>query len=152
MYRLLVLLIVFVSVTFSDAAIYKYTDDEGVTHFAVAPTDKRFRLFMPDHKKVPPPIPVAYVFKKVLPAGSIWAAKTTNKKGFYYWYMGDKGKTLVQVAKNNVIKAEGRIYVLRHGEIAILNSGGYPLGAAWLDGSPGYECFMATVKDASKRK
>jgi soluble lytic murein transglycosylase-like protein len=33
------------------ADIYRYEDDEGVTHFTDAPTDRRFKIFMRDIKK-----------------------------------------------------------------------------------------------------
>ena len=148
-------LFLFLALTFycgsAFANIYHFVDSEGVGHYSDAPTDHRFkRMFKPEKPFGPPPATGSYVFRRMLPDGSVWAVKNTNRRGFYYWYLGNSEKELVQVTKGGSVSCLQYLYVLRNNEVSVLDPATHHVDLTWLDGTPGYQCFVATIKSAYK--
>lgn len=95
------------------------------------------------------PIPKDFIVYGVNASdGSIWAVKSTNIKGVYYWYMGTEGKYLAKVV-NDVVNIENMKIYSKNKEV-IADDG--LTQNTWINGSAGYTCYMSTVKHYHKKR
>jgi len=130
-------------------------DEEGVFHFTDTPpkNDKRFK---PMTKNNPlynelsrtNPEPKDIIFKQVLPDGTVWAAKATGKKNFYFWYFDEEDRRLFKVVDPNHAEAIGYQVTFKNGEVLFFSTRKGP--RTWLPGQPGYEMVMSTFRHANQ--
>ena len=130
------------------AEIYSFTDSEGTTHFtdAVPKGDTRYKI---DHRGAPAekplPKPLAFIYENVAD-GVMVAARATDKKGYFYWYFGNKdSKILVWVVNKKTVMSTGSMFRFSPEEVICYDSSGAYKQDTWVQGTNGYAMFLATV-------
>lgn len=162
MWKCVVVLVFLAVPVVSLADIYRYEDEEGVVSFTEAPQagerdkwkafakgiEKKTSAKVP--KSVHRPVPAKYIYRDVSPAdGTIYAVKSTNVKGTYYWYMGTYGDYVATCKNGKILLNDGIAVVsLKNNEVVFES---VVSRNVWLEGTLGYEMYNITISHATTR-
>jgi len=142
----------------ASADVYKYEDVAGgSTHLTDDPTDARFKVF--EDKTVTPsvppkesrpensgPSPIAdeYLFDANAGEYGVWAVRTTNVEGQYFWYMGAAGKRLAIVKDRTVYVGDSKFFIKDND--VVMSENGQEI--VLVRGTMGYFCYNRTILHA----
>lgn len=132
------------------ASMYECKDKEGTLHYTDALDKSLLRLCVCRElvsKVISPPAPTPgpYIYRVVAKDGSFWAVRTTNRQNHFYWYLGDKKKTLYWKTSPYVLRTYGFKYMMDHGEVLVTDEYGQNYKDSLLEDTFVYEMFQATV-------